>query len=398
MKSLANRVGSVKPSITLAISAKAKELRAQGVDVVGFGAGEPDFDTPENIKDAARRAIADGFTKYTPASGTLELKEAVCAKMKRDNGLDYAPSQVIVSCGAKHSLYNIAQTLFEAGDEVIIPAPYWVSYPDQVILQDARPKIVRTREEDGFRLTAELLRANISDKTKAVILNSPSNPTGCGYSLDHLKEIAEVIVEHDLYVISDEIYEKLVYDGFVFCSIAEVGDAVRERTLVVNGVSKSHSMTGWRIGWTAGPENIIRAMGTLQSQSTSNPNSIAQKAAEEALTGPQEAVSMMTGEFAKRRNYIVERLNAMEGVSCLMPVGAFYVFPRVSKLYGRKAGNHLIRSSLDLAAYLLDSSKVAVVPGSAFGDDDYIRLSYATSMEMIEKGMDRIDKSFRNLK
>ncbi len=398
MKPFASRAGSVKPSITLAISAKAKELRAQGVDVVGFGAGEPDFDTPENIKDAARRALAEGFTKYTQASGTPELRQAVCAKMKRDNGLDYGPAQVIVSCGAKHSLYNIAQALFEAGDEVIIPAPYWVSYPDQVILQDARPRIVKTREEDGFRLTAELLRANLSDKTKAVIVNSPSNPTGCGYSLKDLKELAEVIVEHDLYVISDEIYEKLIYDDFVFHSIAEVSEAVRERTLVVNGVSKSHSMTGWRIGWAAGPEAVIRAMATVQSQSTSNPNSIAQKAAEEALTGPQEAVSMMVGEFAKRRNYIVDRLNAMEGVSCLLPVGAFYVFPRVSELYGRKAGDDRIQTSLDLAGYLLDSSKVAVVPGSAFGDDGYIRLSYATSMEMIEKGMDRIDEAFRRLK
>jgi len=397
MKTLANRVGSVKPSITLAISAKAKELRAQGIDVVGFGAGEPDFDTPENIKEAARRALAEGFTKYTPASGTLELKEAVCAKMKKDNGLEYAPSQVIISCGAKHSLYNIAQTLFEAGDEVIIPAPYWVSYPDQVILQDAVPKIVETREDGGFRLTGALLRANISEKTKAVILNSPSNPTGCGYTLEQLKEIAEVIVEHDLYVISDEIYEKLVYDGFDFHSIAEVSEAVRERTLVVNGVSKSHSMTGWRIGWTAGPEPVIKAMATLQSQSTSNPTSIAQKAAEEALNGSQEAVSMMVGEFAKRRNYIVERLNAMDGVSCIMPVGAFYVFPRVDALYGRKVEDRLIQSSLDLADYLLDASKVAVVPGVAFGADAYIRLSYATSMEMIEKGLDRMDEAFRRL-
>lgn len=397
MKLLANRIGSVKPSITLAISAKAKELRAQGVDVVGFGAGEPDFDTPENIKDAARRALAEGFTKYTPASGTSELKDAVCAKMKQDNGLEYTPSQVIISCGAKHSLYNIAQTLFEAGDEVIIPAPYWVSYPDQVILQDAVPKIVMTREAEGFRMTAELLRANITKKTKAVILNSPSNPTGCGYTLDQLKQIAEVVVEHDLYVISDEIYEKLVYDDFTFHSIAEVSEAVRERALVVNGVSKSHAMTGWRIGWTAGPEKVIKAMSTLQSQSTSNPTSIAQKAAEEALTGPQEAVTMMVGEFAKRRNYIVERLNAMESVSCIMPVGAFYVFPRVAGLYGGKSGDHSIQSSLDLSGYLLDVSKVAVVPGAAFGADGHIRLSYATSMEMIEKGMDRIDEAFQRL-
>lgn len=397
MKSLAKRVGSIKPSMTLAISAKAKELRSQGLDVVGFGAGEPDFDTPENIKDAAKRALDEGFTKYTPASGTLELKEAVCEKMKKDNGLDYKPAQVLISCGAKHSLYNIAEALYDPGDEVIIPSPYWVSYPDQVLLQDAAPRIVETREEDNFRLTGDLLRKNITKKTKALILNSPSNPTGCGYTLKHLEEIAEVIVEHDLFVISDEIYEKIVYDAFEFHSIAELGEEVKKRTLVVNGVSKSHSMTGWRIGWAIGSEEVIKPMSNIQSQSTSNPNSIAQKAAEEALRGPQEEAARMVKEFDQRRNYMVERLNGMEGVSCLNPNGAFYVFPRVDAHYGKKGGGKAIRTSVELCDYLLKESKVAAVPGGAFGADAYIRLSYAISMETIKKGLDRIEEALKGL-
>jgi aspartate aminotransferase len=383
--------------MTLAISAKAKELRAQGVDVIGFGAGEPDFDTPENIKAAARRAIDEGFTKYTPASGTLELKEAVCAKMQEDNGLVYEPAQILISCGAKHSLYNIAQALFDEGEEVIIPAPYWVSYPDQVILQGAVPRIVETREEDNFRLTADLLRESVTDRTKALVLNSPSNPTGCGYTRAELEDIAEVIVKNRLYVISDEIYEKLVYGGFEFHSIAELGDEIKARTIVVNGVSKSHSMTGWRIGWAAGPSEVIKAMSTIQSQSTSNPTSISQKAALEALTGPQDAVAMMVGEFEKRRKVMVDRLNEMEGVSCLLPDGAFYVFPRVEALFGKKHGSHRVTSSIDMADYLLSEAKVAVVPGVAFGADAYIRLSYATSMAIIEKGLDRLEEAFDQL-
>ena len=397
MTSIAKRVGSVKPSMTLAISAKAKELRAQGVDVVGFGAGEPDFDTPENIKEAACRAIKEGFTKYTPASGTMELKEAICAKMQADNKLAYKPDQVIVSCGAKHSLYNIAQALFDPGDEIIIPAPYWVSYPDQALLQDAVPRIVETREEDNFRLTGELLRAAVTPRSKALILNSPSNPTGCGYTKAQLEEIRDVILEHELFVISDEIYEKLVYGNFQFHSIAELGEEIKARTLVVNGVSKSHAMTGWRIGWAAGPVNIIKAMSTIQSQSTSNPTSIAQKAALEALTGPQDAVTMMVGEFDKRRRAMVDRLNGMNGVSCLLPDGAFYVFARIDDLYGKKYKGKAINTSIEMADYLLNDARVAVVPGGAFGADGYIRLSYATSMEIIDKGLNRMEDAFRAL-
>lgn len=394
MESIAKRVGSVKPSMTLAISAKAKELRAQGEDVVGFGAGEPDFDTPENIKEAARRAIDEGFTKYTPASGIMELKEAVCAKMQTDNKLEYRPDQVIVSCGAKHSLYNIAQALFDPGDEIIIPAPYWVSYPDQALLQDAVPRIVETREEDNFRLTGELLRTAVTPRTKALILNSPSNPTGCGYTEAQLVEIKDVILEHKLFVISDEIYEKLVYGNFEFHSIAELGEEIKAQTIVVNGVSKSHAMTGWRIGWAVGPSDVIKAMSTIQSQSTSNPTSIAQKAALEALNGPQDAVTMMVGEFDKRRRIMVDRLNRMAGVSCLLPDGAFYVFARVDGLYGKAHGGKTINSSMEMADYLLNETKVAVVPGVAFGADGYIRLSYATSVEMIEKGLARIEEAF----
>ncbi len=397
MTSIAKRVGSVKPSMTLAISAKAKELRAQGVDVVGFGAGEPDFDTPENIKEAACRAIKEGFTKYTPASGTMELKEAICAKMQADNKLAYKPDQVIVSCGAKHSLYNIAQALFDPGDEIIIPAPYWVSYPDQALLQDAVPRIVETREEDNFRLTGELLRAAVTPRSKALILNSPSNPTGCGYTKAQLEEIRDVILEHELFVISDEIYEKLVYGNFQFHSIAELGEEIKARTLVVNGVSKSHAMTGWRIGWAAGPVNIIKAMSTIQSQSTSNPTSIAQKAALEALTGPQDAVTMMVGEFDKRRRAMVDRLNGMNGVSCLLPDGAFYVFARIDDLYGKKYKGKAINTSIEMADYLLNDARVAVVPGGAFGADGYIRLSYATSMEIIDQGLNRMEDAFRAL-
>ncbi|MDX1763045.1 MAG: pyridoxal phosphate-dependent aminotransferase [bacterium] len=397
MTPIARRVGSVKPSMTLAISAQAKALRAQGVDVVGFGAGEPDFDTPENIKAAARQAIDEGFTKYTPASGIMELKEAICAKMQTDNGMAYGTDQILVSCGAKHSLYNIAQALFDPGDEIIIPAPYWVSYPDQALLQDAIPRIVETREEDNFRLTEDLLRAAITPKSKALILNSPSNPTGCGYTKAQLKEIRDVVVEHGLFVISDEIYEKLVYGKFEFHSIAQLDEEIKARTIVVNGVSKSHAMTGWRIGWAAGPADIIKAMSTIQSQSTSNPTSISQKAAVEALTGPQDAVTMMVGEFDKRRRAMVDLLNRMDGVSCLLPDGAFYVFARVDELYGKKYGNKPIRSSMEMADYLLNEAKVAVIPGVAFGADAYIRLSYATSMEVIEKGLSRMEAAFRSL-
>jgi aspartate aminotransferase len=396
---IAKRAQAIKPSPTLATAAKAKAMKAQGIDVVDFGVGEPDFDTPENVKQAGIRAIQSGFTKYTPAGGTDELKEAVIEKFKKDNGLVYEKSQVLISCGAKHSLYNIAEALFDPGDEVIIPSPYWVSYPDQALLNDATPVIVETTAEEGFKLSAKKLAKAITKKTKALILNSPSNPTGLAYDRNTLEEIAALAVQHGIYVVSDEIYEKLIYDGFSHVSIASLGQKIKDLTLVVNGVSKSHSMTGWRIGYAAGPKDVITAMANIQSQSTSNPASISQKAAVEALRGPQDFVRTMNVEFDKRRKYMVERLNAIPGVTCLMPVGAFYAFPRVSALYGRgTAAGKAVRNSSDLATYLLEDAKVALVSGDAFGADAYIRLSYATSMENIKKGLDRIEEAVKNLR
>jgi len=394
---IAKRAMAIKPSPTLATAAKAKAMKAQGIDVVDFGVGEPDFDTPENVKQAGIKAIQSGFTKYTPAGGTDELKDAVIDKFKKDNDLAYERSQVLISCGAKHSLYNIAEALFDPGDEVIIPAPYWVSYPDQVLLNDATPVIVETTAEEGFTLTAKKLEQAVTKKTKALILNSPSNPTGLAYDKKTLEEIAAVAVRHQFYVISDEIYEKLLYDGFKHFSIASLGKEIKDLTIVVNGVSKSHAMTGWRIGYAAGPKDVLSAMANIQSQSTSNPCSISQKAAVEALRGPQDFIATMNVEFDKRRRYMVERLNAMKGVTCLMPVGAFYAFPDVSRLFGKSVNGKAIKGSADLATYLLEDAQVALVSGDAFGAEAYIRLSYATSLENIQKGLDRIEKAFARL-
>jgi len=394
---IAKRAQAIKPSPTLATAAKAKAMKAQGIDVVDFGVGEPDFDTPENVKQAGIKAIQSGFTKYTPAGGIDDLKEAVVEKFRKDNGLQYEKSQILISCGAKHSLYNIAEALFDPGDEVIIPSPYWVSYPDQVLLNDSVPVIVATTEEEGFKLSVKKLEQAVTGKTKALILNSPSNPTGSAYDRKTLEEIAAFAVRRNLYVISDEIYEKLIYDGFTHTSIAALGTDIKNLTIVVNGVSKSHAMTGWRIGYAAGPKDVITAMANIQSQSTSNPASISQKAAVEALRGPQDFIRTMNIEFDKRRKYMVERLNRIKGVSCLMPMGAFYAFPRVSPLFGKSVNGKPVRNSSDLAALLLDEAKVALVSGDAFGADAYIRLSYATSMENIQKGLDRIEKTLNAL-
>jgi aspartate aminotransferase len=395
---LSERARKIKPSPTLAIDAKAKAMKASGADVISFGVGEPDFDTPDNIKEAAVRAMKEGFTKYTAVGGIDGLKDAIIDKLKKDNGLSYKREEVIVSCGAKHSLYNIAQALYGPGDEVIIPSPYWVSYPDQVVLNDATPVFVRTYETDSFRVSPEALSASITERTKALILNSPSNPTGMIYDREALERIAELAVKHNFYVISDEIYEKLIYDGAKHVSIASLGREVQDRTIVVNGLSKSHAMTGWRIGYAAGPSGIVKAMTNIQSQSTSNPASIVQKAAVEALTGPQDFVGMMHREFDRRRRFLVEALNEIGGMRCSMPAGAFYAFPNTSKIYGRWFGDRVISSSSDLALYLLEEAGVAVVPGAAFGDDNYIRLSYATSLEDIGKGVERIKKALAGLK
>jgi aspartate aminotransferase len=394
---IAKRAKAIKPSPTLATAAKAKAMKAQGIDVVDFGVGEPDFDTPDNVKQAGIKAIQSGFTKYTPAGGTDELKDAVLEKFKRDNGLHYERSQVLISCGAKHTLYNIAEALFDPGDEVIIPSPYWVSYPDQVLLNDAAPVIVETTEKEGFRLSAAQLEKAVTKKTKALVLNSPSNPTGLAYDRKTLEEIAEVALRHRLLVISDEIYGQIVYDGFRHVSIASLSPEMKALTVVVDGVSKTYAMTGWRIGWAAGPAALMTAVANIQSQSTSNPASISQKAAVEALRGPQDFIKTMNVEFDKRRRYMVERLNKMKGMSCLMPVGAFYAFPRVSPLFGKSVNGRTIANSSNLADYLLEDAKVALVSGDAFGADGYIRLSYATSMENIVKGLDRIEQAVSSL-
>ncbi|MDA8388625.1 MAG: pyridoxal phosphate-dependent aminotransferase [Nitrospiraceae bacterium] len=384
---LSERARQIKPSPTLAIDSKAKAMKAEGLDVINFGVGEPDFDTPENIKEAAIKAIRDGFTKYTPVGGTDKLKDAVTGKLAADNGLEYGRAEVIVSCGAKHSLYNAMQALLDPGDEVIIPAPYWVSYPEQVLLGGAKPVFLKTLEEDGFLLTASAFERAITKKTKALILNSPSNPTGSSYDRPALERIAEVAVKKDIFIISDEIYEKLLYGGARHVSIASLGPEVKKRTIVINGVSKAYAMTGWRIGYAAGPAELVKAMTAIQSQSTSNPSSISQAAAVEALKGPQDSVRRMAAEFDKRRRRIVEALNGLGPVRCAAPAGAFYVFPNTRALYAKSPE---ISSSSKLAMYLLEKARVAVVPGDAFGDDDFIRLSYATGIEQIEKGIERI--------
>lgn len=394
---LSHRAGKIKPSPTLAMDAKAKAMKASGADIVNFGVGEPDFDTPENIKEAAIRAMREGFTKYTPVGGIDPLKDAIIAKLENDNKLRYTRDEIIVSCGAKHSLYNIAQALFNAGDEILIPAPYWVSYPDQVLLNDAAPVFVKTAEADLFKAQPEVIESHITKKTKALILNTPSNPTGLAYDRKSLENISELVLKYDMYVISDEIYEKLTYDGFEHVSIASIDTSIKERTIVVNGLSKSYAMTGWRIGYAAGPRQIIQAMTTIQSQSTSNPTSIAQKAAVEALTGPQDFLQGMIEEFNKRRLFLVHELNTTPGVHCLKPSGAFYAFPNVHSFYGKSVNQKGVSSSSDLALYLLEEANVALVHGGAFGDDNHLRLSYATSMEEIKKGMDRIRTALNRL-
>jgi aspartate aminotransferase len=369
---------------------KAKALQKEGRDIIGFGAGEPDFDTPDNIKAAAIRAIEEGFTKYTPVGGIDELKDAVIEKLRKDNGLAYKRSQIVVSTGAKHTLFNMAQVLFGQGDEVIVPAPYWVSYPDIVLLADASPVIVDATEAEGFKLTPAKLRKAITVRTKAIILNSPSNPTGAAYTFDELKDLAEVLKGTEIIVISDDIYEKVVYDDFRFSNMANVSGEMKEKTIVVNGLSKSHAMTGWRMGYAAGPDNVIAAMTEIQSQSTSNPTSIVQKASVEALLGDQSFIPKMVAEFKKRRDTIVGALNAISGITCPTPPGAFYVFPRVAALYGKTYKGKAITNSNEFSEFLLEEANVAVIAGVAFGNDDHIRLSYATSMKLIVEGVKRI--------
>jgi aspartate aminotransferase len=395
---LAERVNRIKPSPTFAAAAKAAAMRAKGIEVISFAQGEPDFDTPDNIKEAAYKAIREGITKYTPAAGFPELKDAIIQKFKKDNNLIYDRTQVFASAGAKLIIYNLAQALFEAGDEVIVPAPYWVSYTDIVLLMDAKPVIIPTSEEQGFKMSVQQLKSAITPRTKAVILNSPCNPTGATYTANELKALVEVLLPKKILIIADDIYEKFVYDGTVFTSIASLGKEVQEQTVVVNGVSKTYSMTGWRIGYAAGSPEIIAAMDKIQTQNVSNPVSFCQKAAVEALLGSQDSVQKMIVEFDRRRRYIVSRLNAMPGITCSLPKGAFYVFPNVTGLFGKKWGDREISNSSDVTDFILEEAKVAVVAGLAFGNDNYIRFSYATSMVNIEKGMDRIQETLKKLK
>jgi aspartate aminotransferase len=393
---LSKRASEVEESVTLAMTARANQMREQGIDVLSFSAGEPDFDTPEHIKKAAADAMAKGYTKYTPATGLPTLRKAIAAKFQRDNGLTYDPAQIVVSCGAKHSLYNVMQAILEEGDEAIIPAPYWVSYPAMVKCAGASPVILPTTEGADFKITPRQLREAVTERTKALILCSPSNPTGMVYSAEELRALADVCVERDLLVISDEIYEKLVF-GVAFASIGAARPEMKDRTVVVNGASKAYSMTGWRIGYAAGPKEIMDAAGRMQSQSTSNATSIAQYATIAALEGDQSCVETMRKEYARRRDLIVARLRAVPGVTCAEPRGAFYVFPRVSAHYGRKHQGRPVAGSVAFAETLLEKAHVAAVPGSGFGNDEHIRFSYATSMGKIGQGLDRFEKFVREL-
>lgn len=395
---LSSRAQRLKPSATLLITAKAKALKAEGVDVVGFGAGEPDFDTPINIKDEAKNAINNGFTKYTAVGGIDDLKYAIIYRLKEDYGLTYGKSEIIVSCGAKHTLYNLTQVVIDEGDEVIIPSPYWVSYPEQVTLAGGTPVIIETREEEGFKINPDELKKKIKPRAKALILNYPSNPTGATYDEEDLREIAGIALDAGLIIISDEIYDKIIYNGVSHIPIATLGDDFKKSTFLVNGVSKSYSMTGWRIGYSAGDKEITGAMSNLQGQSTSNPTSISQMAAIEAFKGPQLEVGKMVREFEKRKNYIAKRLNDIPGIKCFHPQGAFYVFPNVSSFYGKGLNGREIRNSVDFSEYLLDEAKVAVVPGIEFGSDKHVRISYAVSMEEIIKGVERIEEAVEKLR
>ncbi len=391
MEILAKRIRTISPSQTLAISAKAKAMKAAGENVISFGVGEPDFSTPGYISDAAVEAIRAGHTKYTPSSGLIELRRAICAKLSRDNGLEYEPSEIIVSNGAKHSIFNVCFALVDEGDEVIIPAPYWLTYPEVVKVCGGVPVIVQASKKTGFKITPEQLRAAITPKTKLFIFNSPGNPTGAVYSEEEVRALAEVCEETGIWVLSDEIYEKLVYGRTKPFSFAACSERMKERTVTVNGVSKTYAMTGWRIGYLAAPPAVARAIDSFQSHATSNPNSVAQHAALKALTYPEAAVDEMVGRFARRRLAMIERVSDMKDAYCIIPEGAFYAMLVVSGVYGKKFGEKLIHDSVSFAEALLEAAKVAVVPGAAFGADDCVRLSYSLSMDDMLEGLDRID-------
>ncbi len=395
---LSSRLNLIKPSATMQVAEKAAALRLQGVDLIDFGAGEPDFDTPEPIKDAALAAMRAGQTKYTPVGGTDALKSAIVAKLQRDNNFHYEKREVLASCGAKQSLFLAFHALFNPGDEVVVPAPYWVSYTDMLLLAGAQPCVVRTREEDGFRLTPDALEQAITPRTRAIILNSPSNPTGVAYGASELGPLVDVIQHHGLIAICDDVYEMMVYGGFRLSHVLHLRPELRERTLVINSVSKTYAMTGWRLGYTAGPAPVIKAMSTLQGQMTSNPSSVTQAAAVQALVGPQDTVGLMVREFERRGEFVLQRLQAIPGIRCPKPQGAFYAFPNVAHYLSR--GGHAAGpvTGDDLAAYLIDAAHVAVVGGSDFGYPEHIRISYANSLENLQRGLDRIEDALRKLR
>lgn len=392
MKPVSKIAEAVRASTTLAVDSLAKQMKADGLDVVGFGTGEPDFNTPDNINMAGIRAICDGKTKYTPAAGIIPLRKAIAQRLKEDCGVDYDYTQIVVASGAKHSVYIALAAITNPGDEIIIPAPFWVSYYEMVRMVGGTPVIVEAGEEQNFKITAQQLEAAITDKTKCLMLNNPSNPTGMIYSADELRAIADVCVKHDLYILADEIYYQLIYDGIEFTSIASLGEEVKERTLLINGVSKSYAMTGWRVGYCAANKTLAKIMSNFLSHSTGAPSTISQWASVEALTGPQEGIEAMRLAFLERRDYIVKRINSIPGVSCIVPNGAFYVMMNIEQLIGKTLGGKLIENDDDFAVALLEKALVAVVPCSGFGMKNFVRWSYAASMENIEKGLDRLEK------
>jgi aspartate aminotransferase len=387
----------LKPSETLAISTKAKTLRAQGRNIIDFGLGEPDFATPDNIIRAAEHAMAEGFTKYTPPAGLPALRRAIADKLKRENNLDYAPEEIIVSCGAKQALYNVAMVLLDAGDEVLIPGPYWVTYPTQVMLAGGVPVMIPTTAANDFKITGDMLRQYLTPRTRGIILNSPCNPTGAVYTPAELEDLARVLLDTDLFIITDEIYEHIIYDGLRQISIATLDPALKARAIIVNGFSKAYAMTGWRLGYCAGPREVIEMCDRLQSQTTSNATALVQVAGIEALTGPQESVGVMAQAFEQRRNFVVARLNAIPGITSNTPRGAFYIFPNIAALFGRRANGRPLHTAAQVADYLLDAAGVAVVPGDAFGDEHFMRISYASSMAELEDGLARIDQAVQQL-
>ncbi|EDS77804.1 aspartate aminotransferase [Clostridium botulinum C str. Eklund] len=398
MMMLSKKAKEISPSVTLAITAKAKEMMKEGKNVISFGVGEPDFDTPINIQNAAIKAIQNGLTRYTAASGIPELKKAIVNKFKEDNKLNYTMDNIIISTGAKQCLDNAFKAILNPGDEVLVPKPYWVSYPELIKMSDGIPVFVENRDEDNYKYTVKSLEKFVNEKTKALILNSPNNPTGSIYSKDELESISEFAKKHNLIIISDEVYEKLVYGDNKHISIASLNEDSFKRTIVINGVSKAYAMTGWRIGYAAGDKEIIKLMSSIQSHTTSNPNSIAQYAALEALTGPQDSIKKMVAEFEKRKEYMISKIDSMKNVSCIKADGAFYIMLKISHFYGMKNNNKEIKNSLDFSSELLENKNVAVVPGIGFGLDEYVRLSYANSMDNIKQGLDRIENFMNNLK